>query len=685
MLPWLSYDDGPEEFVGSTFDAVGFREDSERYRVRKDNDVLRKDCLQRQALNLVKGLLSQGSVVIDQLDGSDGCSCLEEEQFLLDVVLHAVYNSLEGDYDAITLYRLLDVFCSMSAQLFLHHESALSVLVVGVMYLCCKDLHKCAIEDASKIYDDSREDEITDLLAQARRRGELDLPYLLEHYGMVVCSKLSPTARDIYMVWDRASFHEWNAIDAIDGICEASQYPMCVKVEVIRFIMLRGVLYSLRTSSVSLRCLPSSLVALLLLIIDAGLDCETKSCSRHCLYASSDEAFLCVRSSSNVVELQNLLCQLVPSLDHVAAKLKVAERIICLVESVFQSPVYPFGSFGNGLWLCDSDIDLLIALPHASESGRVGSRAAVRELARHICQCPDLSVTSVTRAAVPVLKIMYEYPGLKPFNYDVTFGNLIASRNTRLLREYTSIDVRVRLLGFFVKRWTWVRGINRASSGYLSSYAWTLMLIYFLQTRTPPILPNLQEGPCASLYLGEVESKGSSDGVSATEFSVCSKLVVETCSLPHKGLYDLESVSELLALFFRFYAYQFNFAHDIVCVRYAPRCISKKDLFTGLHQDEFGPQPPDKPKIARTEGNGDVGCSSSNKVQCGNGAYARMLDDAHIERLPLLMIDDPLEKGRVLSASANGCLVIRDELRRAADMLEQNCPFTAVCASKSVD
>jgi DNA polymerase sigma len=45
----------------------------------------------------------------------------------------------------------------------------------------------------------------------------------------------------------------------------------------------------------------------------------------------------------------------------------------------------------------------------------------------------------------------------------------------------------------FLKHWAKEVDIIGAAYGYLSSYALTLMLIAFLQSRSPPVLPCLQE------------------------------------------------------------------------------------------------------------------------------------------------------------------------------------------------
>ena len=55
------------------------------------------------------------------------------------------------------------------------------------------------------------------------------------------------------------------------------------------------------------------------------------------------------------------------------------------------------------------------------------------------------------------------------------------------------IDPRVRWLAYTLKRWVKARHLNDPSDSTLSSYGLLLLLFHFLQTRSPPILPNLQK------------------------------------------------------------------------------------------------------------------------------------------------------------------------------------------------
>ena len=79
---------------------------------------------------------------------------------------------------------------------------------------------------------------------------------------------------------------------------------------------------------------------------------------------------------------------------------------------------------------------------------------------------------------------------------DINVNNSLAIENTRLVKLYVDIDERVRPLAMIIKYWAKSRLLNDAAGGgTLTSYTWILMVINFLQTRDPPILPSLHKIP----------------------------------------------------------------------------------------------------------------------------------------------------------------------------------------------
>jgi len=55
------------------------------------------------------------------------------------------------------------------------------------------------------------------------------------------------------------------------------------------------------------------------------------------------------------------------------------------------------------------------------------------------------------------------------------------------------LDPRVSPLVHTVRTWAKAIGISRGGSGQLTNYALTIMVLNFLQTTVPPVLPSLQD------------------------------------------------------------------------------------------------------------------------------------------------------------------------------------------------
>jgi hypothetical protein len=105
----------------------------------------------------------------------------------------------------------------------------------------------------------------------------------------------------------------------------------------------------------------------------------------------------------------------------------------------------------------------------------------------------------IADARVPLLRLLCSQYNV---NVDVCMNNPNALLNTKLLRDYGSFDARVRQLVMAVKLWASRRGVNSPKTGTLTSYAWTLLVIHFLQCGIyPPVLPTLQEPTAAASFV----------------------------------------------------------------------------------------------------------------------------------------------------------------------------------------
>jgi DNA polymerase sigma len=93
---------------------------------------------------------------------------------------------------------------------------------------------------------------------------------------------------------------------------------------------------------------------------------------------------------------------------------------------------------------------------------------------------------------------------------DICTDNLLALYNTRLLKTYVELDPRTSLLMMLVVRWAKAQKILGATkcgyTSFMSSYAWKLMVVFYLQQQAcpcGPLLPCLQQMPCRSTGTSE--------------------------------------------------------------------------------------------------------------------------------------------------------------------------------------
>lgn len=171
-------------------------------------------------------------------------------------------------------------------------------------------------------------------------------------------------------------------------------------------------------------------------------------------------------------------------------------------------------------------------------------------------------VNPLPKARVPIVKFYVPAVGLR---CDMGVNNNLALRNSRLIRDYSLIDDRLRQLAYFVKYWARRRKINDPYRGTLSSYCYVLMLINFLQVQKPPVLPCLQSVGRKSLD----DPKHAIQGFDTYYYEDIGRLA-------GFGAANRSSVPELLIGFLRLYAYEFDFHNHIVSVRVGGY-LAKKD------------------------------------------------------------------------------------------------------------
>lgn len=242
-----------------------------------------------------------------------------------------------------------------------------------------------------------------------------------------------------------------------------------------------------------------------------------------------------------------------------------------------------FGSSRNGFGFRDSDLDICMTLEGHHTAENLNCKEIIEGLAKVLKKHTGLrNILPITTAKVPIVKFEHRQSGLEG---DISLYNTLAQHNTRMLATYAALDPRVQLLGYTMKVFAKRCDIGDASRGSLSSYAYILMVLYFLQQRTPAVVPVLQE-----MYDGPVAPQKMVDGWNAFFFDDLQDLRRRVAEQPLNS----ESVGELWLGLLRFYTEEFDFKEHVISIRqkkrlttfekqWTSKCIAIEDPFDLNH------------------------------------------------------------------------------------------------------
>uniref|UniRef100_UPI003AAA676E terminal uridylyltransferase 4 isoform X1 n=1 Tax=Centroberyx gerrardi TaxID=166262 RepID=UPI003AAA676E len=242
-----------------------------------------------------------------------------------------------------------------------------------------------------------------------------------------------------------------------------------------------------------------------------------------------------------------------------------------------------FGSSKNGFGFRDSDLDICMTLEGHETAEKLNCKEIIEGLAKVLKKHTGLkNILPITTAKVPIVKFEHRQSGLEG---DISLYNTLAQHNTRMLATYAAIDPRVQYLGYTMKVFAKRCDIGDASRGSLSSYAYILMVLYFLQQRQPPVIPVLQE-----IFDGKNVPQRMVDGWNAFFFDDLEDLRRRLPELQH----NKESVGELWLGLLRFYTEEFDFKEHVISIRqrkrlttfekqWTSKCIAIEDPFDLNH------------------------------------------------------------------------------------------------------
>uniref|UniRef100_A0A803T4R3 Terminal uridylyl transferase 4 n=1 Tax=Anolis carolinensis TaxID=28377 RepID=A0A803T4R3_ANOCA len=212
-----------------------------------------------------------------------------------------------------------------------------------------------------------------------------------------------------------------------------------------------------------------------------------------------------------------------------------------------------FGSSKNGFGFRDSDLDICMTLEGHENAEKLNCKEIIENLAKVLKKHPGLrNILPITTAKVPIVKFEHRRSGLEG---DISLYNTLRC------------------------------DIGDASRGSLSSYAYILMVLYFLQQREPPVIPVLQE-----IFDGQQIPQRMVDGWNAFFFDDTEELKKR---LPSLGK-NTESLGELWLGLLRFYTEEFDFKEYVISIRqkkllttfekqWTSKCIAIEDPFDLNH------------------------------------------------------------------------------------------------------
>uniref|UniRef100_U3JXD8 Mitochondrial poly(A) polymerase n=1 Tax=Ficedula albicollis TaxID=59894 RepID=U3JXD8_FICAL len=177
------------------------------------------------------------------------------------------------------------------------------------------------------------------------------------------------------------------------------------------------------------------------------------------------------------------------------------------------STVKPFGSSVNTFGKLGSDVDMFLDFrdtgKHATKMKKgpfemeyqmkrlPSERLATQRILSVIGDCLDnfgpgcVNVQKILNARCPLVKFAHQPTG---FQCDLSVSNSIAIRSSELLYIYGCLDSRVRALVFTIRCWARVHGLTNSAPGtWITNFSLTMMVMFFLQRRSPPIIPTLDQ------------------------------------------------------------------------------------------------------------------------------------------------------------------------------------------------
>ncbi|XP_061778327.1 poly(A) RNA polymerase, mitochondrial [Nerophis ophidion] len=235
--------------------------------------------------------------------------------------------------------------------------------------------------------------------------------------------------------------------------------------------------------------------------------------------------------------------------------------------------IQPFGSSVNGFGKLGCDLDMFLDLDNISgrnlktpqsalsleyQMKRANSeRTVTQNILSVIGECVNqfgpgcVGVHKILNARCPLVRFSHQPSG---FQCDLTANNRVAMKSSELLYLYGQLDPRVRHLVFSIRFWARAHCVTSNTPGsWITNFSLTVMVLFFLQRRSPSIIPTLN-------HLRELAGPADRSVIEGNDCTFVSDL--EKIQLQN----NTETLQQLLCEFFDFYA-TFAFSKKSINIR----------------------------------------------------------------------------------------------------------------------
>jgi len=215
--------------------------------------------------------------------------------------------------------------------------------------------------------------------------------------------------------------------------------------------------------------------------------------------------------------------------------------------------IYPYGSITQLTQNATSDYEISIITENYSNINNKQIITLFTEIQNYFEKKykHDLNIIGIRETKRTALLIIYDQKN--NLSIEINCNNFFSIMNSNLIYTYLTYDARALILVNTIKDWSKIKGINSNHEGFMSSYCYTLMTIFFLQRMHKPLLPII-----SSNTFDKIEVKNH-------EYYIEKTLLNPSKSFKNwKCINTEDTISTLLLKFFVFYLYLFN--EDDYCI-----------------------------------------------------------------------------------------------------------------------